>query len=85
MSLTEMQQDLAIVTRDVHRLEAVCDNLSLFIRESDGEDRSSFKTCLMKCEVALEDGRRLIPKITGAIAKEIQSRVVNAVKTEASK
>ncbi len=65
--LAEMQSDLAATERDIERLNAIIDNLRLFISDSAGEDRSRFKAQLFTFEGLLGLAFRLRTTITERI------------------
>ena len=61
--INEARRDLEHTNKDIERLTLVVENLRLFIEDSMGEDRRSFKLALMQCETALEQGKALAARI----------------------
>lgn len=65
--IDEIKADLAATDRDIERLIAIRHNLSLFIADSHGEDRSKYKVDLHRYEHILRDGFVLRSKIQSAL------------------
>lgn len=59
LTRSEVFQDLVNTRTDISVLEDIVDNINLFMTHSGGEDRSAFKTDLVKYKALLEQARRL--------------------------
>lgn len=68
MTLLEIEEDLKNTERDIQYLQVITQALNAFIRESDGEDRSSFRIDVMKYESLLSEAYDLKRRIN--LAKE---------------
>jgi hypothetical protein len=62
----EIQADLKATEKDIERLVAITRNLDAFIRDSLGEDRSAFRTDLVKYQGLLEQAEGLHVRILRA-------------------
>ncbi len=60
----EMLQDLELTQRDISRLDSIIANLTLFIRDSGGENRGFLKIDLLKYEALRDDAWKLLTEIT---------------------
>lgn len=65
--ISEMKHDLEATDRDLARLNLIVENLRLFIRDSDGEDRSFLKMNLLTFESLVAQAARLREKIANTL------------------
>lgn len=61
--IAEIESDEQATLNDIIRLQLICENLEMFIRDSGGEDRRCFKADLMRFQSILDQGRRLLVRI----------------------
>lgn len=66
-SLNEMLADRRATERDVRVLNEIVEALTTFIEEPHGEDRSRFRTDLLKYTSLRSEGLHLLDKINAAI------------------
>lgn len=63
----EIEADLAATDDDIRRLRLIAQNISEFIANSHGENRSAFKTDALKYDALLSHALDLRLKIKGAL------------------
>lgn len=71
ITIQEMKADLDATQRDIGRLEDIVEALDLFISDSYGENRSAFKTDLLKYRALLIQAERIKTAIANRIAESV--------------
>ncbi len=72
LSIQEIQRDLDDTNRDIACLEAIWDNLRIFIEQPGIERREIFRTDLLKYESLLMKGKRLKENIEIKLKEETE-------------
>lgn len=67
LTLEEMQEDLRLTEQDEKLCNEIAERISRFMHESGGEDRSCFRTDLLRYRSLSEQAAALKPRILAQI------------------